>query len=57
MRAVRATAATGRTVVATVHTPSPAIFAGFDELLLLQRGGVEVGSGGAGAIKCKRGGP
>jgi ABC-type multidrug transport system ATPase subunit/ABC-type multidrug transport system permease subunit len=39
MRAIRATASTGRAVVATIHQPSSSIFSAFDELLLLKRGG------------------
>ncbi|KXZ56523.1 hypothetical protein GPECTOR_1g47 [Gonium pectorale] len=39
MRAVRAVAADGRTVMVTIHQPSIEIFEAFDSLLLLQRGG------------------
>jgi ABC-type multidrug transport system ATPase subunit len=39
MSTVRATAATGRTVVCTIHQPSYAIFESFDELLVLKPGG------------------
>ncbi|KAG2437813.1 hypothetical protein HXX76_005433 [Chlamydomonas incerta] len=39
MRAVRNTAATGRTVVCTIHQPNREIMDGFDEMLLLKPGG------------------
>ncbi|KAL4524950.1 hypothetical protein Ndes2526A_g07047 [Nannochloris sp. 'desiccata'] len=39
MSTVRNTAATGRTVVCTIHQPSYAIFESFDELLVLKPGG------------------
>jgi len=39
MSTVRATAATGRTVVCTIHQPSYSIFEAFDELLVLKPGG------------------
>jgi ABC-type multidrug transport system ATPase subunit/ABC-type multidrug transport system permease subunit len=39
MRVVRRVASTGRTVVSTVHQPSAEVFAVFDDILLLQRGG------------------
>ncbi|XWS16998.1 hypothetical protein CRYUN_Cryun33cG0029800 [Craigia yunnanensis] len=42
MRTVRNTVDTGRTVVCTIHQPSIDIFDGFDELLLLKRGGEEI---------------
>jgi energy-coupling factor transporter ATP-binding protein EcfA2 len=45
MAVVRATAATGRTVVCTIHQPSAAIFEAFDELLLLKPGGRCIFSG------------
>jgi hypothetical protein len=50
MGVVRAVASTGRTVVATIHQPSASIFAAFDELLLLARGGTLVYSGPAGGV-------
>ena len=39
MRVVARIASTGRTVITTVHQPSAEIFAMFDDLLLMQRGG------------------
>ncbi|KDO35389.1 hypothetical protein SPRG_00239 [Saprolegnia parasitica CBS 223.65] len=39
MESVRHVASTGRTVVCTIHQPSTEVFALFDALLLLQRGG------------------
>lgn len=39
MRAVRAGADTGRAVACTIHQPSAAVFAAFDELYLLKPGG------------------
>lgn len=49
MRLVRHVATTdGRTVVATVHQPSAAIFAAFDDLLLLKPGGLVVFNGSLG---------
>ena len=50
MGAVRAVAASGRTVVCTIHQPGAQIFALFDELLLLQRGGSLVYAGPAGGV-------
>ena len=41
MRVLRAVAATGRTVICTVHQPSTDIFLLFDDMVLLQRGGYE----------------
>ena len=34
-------AGTGRTVITTIHQPSVDVFAKFDDILLLQRGGYE----------------
>lgn len=53
MRAVRRITDGGRTVVCTIHQPSNDIFAAFDELLLLKRGGQTVfhGALGPGAHK------
>lgn len=42
MRTIRRVASTGRTVICTVHQPSIELFAQFDDLLLLQRGGWQV---------------
>jgi ABC-type multidrug transport system ATPase subunit len=39
VRCIRRIAATGRTVVCTIHQPSTSIFSAFDSLLLLRRGG------------------
>eukprot|EP00457_Paulinella_chromatophora_P001542 gb/GEZN01001544.1/.p1 GENE.gb/GEZN01001544.1/~~gb/GEZN01001544.1/.p1 ORF type:complete len:902 (+),score=105.86 gb/GEZN01001544.1/:99-2708(+) len=39
MKALRSIAATGRTVICTIHQPSTEIFNLFDDLLLLKRGG------------------
>jgi len=39
MRVIRNVASTGRTVVATIHQPSTAVFFAFDSLLLLSPGG------------------
>lgn len=38
-RVIRRVASTGRTIICTVHQPSAELFAQFDDLLLLQRGG------------------
>ncbi|XP_073525676.1 uncharacterized protein [Phyllobates terribilis] len=45
MRAVKNVAATGRTVVCTIHQPSIDIFEAFDELILLKTGGKIIYSG------------
>jgi ABC-type multidrug transport system ATPase subunit len=55
MRVVAKVASTGRTVITTVHQPSADIFAMFDDLLLMQRGGWMVyfgptGAGGASLV-------
>ena len=39
IRNIRTIANSGRTVVCTIHQPSPSVFYSFDKLLLLQRGG------------------
>lgn len=39
IRNIRSIAASGRTIVCTIHQPSTPIFFSFDRLLLLQRGG------------------
>lgn len=53
MRAMRRIADSGRTVCATIHQPSAAVFEMFDDLLLLKRGGnvVFFGELGAGSDK------
>ncbi len=43
MRVIRNIANSGRTVICTIHQPSAALFFQFDDLLLLQRGGTQVG--------------
>ncbi|KAG2433733.1 hypothetical protein HXX76_008097 [Chlamydomonas incerta] len=48
MRAVRNTAATGRTVVCTIHQPNREIMDFFDELLLLKPGGRVIYNGALG---------
>jgi len=42
MRALKRIADTGRTICATIHQPSSAVFAMFDDLLLLKKGGTLV---------------
>jgi len=42
MRAMKKIADTGRTICATIHQPSSAVFAMFDDLLLLKKGGTVV---------------
>jgi ABC-type multidrug transport system ATPase subunit/ABC-type multidrug transport system permease subunit len=49
MRVIKAVAATGRTVICTIHQPSAELFFMFDDLLLLQRGGYQVYFGPLGA--------
>ncbi|KAK9804995.1 hypothetical protein WJX73_009787 [Symbiochloris irregularis] len=53
MRSIRNTVNTGRTVVATIHQPAEEIFASFDELLLLKRGGRVIYAGPLGD-KCQQ---
>lgn len=48
MRAIKRTAATGRTVICTIHQPSSFIFESFDTMLLLRRGGRTVYAGNLG---------
>ena len=45
MRVVARIASTGRTVLCTIHQPSRELFAMFDRLLLLGRGGVQIYAG------------
>lgn len=45
MRVLRRVAETGRCLIVTVHQPSAELFAGFSDLLLLQRGGYTAYSG------------
>ena len=40
MRALRNVASTGRTIICTIHQPSSEVFFAFDNLLLLQPGGL-----------------
>ena len=49
VRVIRRVASTGRTIICTVHQPSAEVFAQFDDLLLLQRGGWQVYFGPIGA--------
>ena len=49
IRNIRTIANTGRTVVCTIHQPSPSVFFSFDKLLLLQNGGKVAYFGGIGA--------
>ncbi|CAM9929728.1 unnamed protein product, partial [Phaeothamnion confervicola] len=49
MNAIRRVAATGRTVIATIHQPSTFLFEMFDALLLLKKGGETVYFGELGA--------
>eukprot|EP00975_Prorocentrum_lima_P021766 4587196-Prorocentrum_lima.AAC.1 len=48
MKTIKQAARSGRAVVATIHQPSQAVFAQFDQLLLLMRGGRTVYFGGLG---------
>jgi ABC-type multidrug transport system ATPase subunit len=53
MRAMKRIADTGRTVCATIHQPSSAVFEMFDDLILLKKGGnvVFFGELGQGSVK------
>lgn len=53
MRAIKRTAATGRTVICTIHQPSSFIFESFDTMLLLRRGGRTVYAGNLGKDSCE----
>lgn len=53
MDGVRKVANTGRTVVCTIHQPSSDVFALFDSLLLLKRGGETVYFGNLGTSACE----
>ncbi|CAI9101370.1 OLC1v1038676C1 [Oldenlandia corymbosa var. corymbosa] len=53
MRAVKNVAATGRTIVCTIHQPSIDIFEAFDELLLLKSGGRMIYCGPLGQHSCE----
>lgn len=52
IRNIRKIAASGRSVVCTIHQPSTAIFNDFDSLLLLKRGGQTVFFGELGEKSC-----
>ncbi len=52
MKALRKMCDTGRTVVATIHQPSSAVFDMFDDLLLLKKGGEVVFFGDLGSCSC-----
>jgi len=52
-RALRTIASTGRTVIATIHQPSSAVFELFDDLLLLKKGGQTVFFGELGESSSK----
>jgi ABC-type multidrug transport system ATPase subunit len=52
MKALKKMCDTGRTVVATIHQPSSAVFDMFDDLLLLKKGGEVVFFGDLGACSC-----
>jgi ABC-type multidrug transport system ATPase subunit len=48
IRNIKRVAASGRSIVCTIHQPSTIIFSAFDALLLLQRGGQTVFFGNLG---------
>ncbi len=50
MKVLRGVASTGRTVVATIHQPSSAVFFSFDALILLAPGGLQIYSGAVGKL-------
>lgn len=52
MRAMKKIADTGRTVCATIHQPSAAVFEMFDDLMLLKKGGEVVFFGELGSESC-----
>ena len=52
MKALKKMCNTGRTVVATIHQPSSAVFDMFDDLLLLKKGGEVVFFGDLGSCSC-----
>jgi len=52
MKALRKMCNTGRTIVATIHQPSSAVFDMFDDLLLLKKGGEVVFFGDLGTCSC-----
>ena len=52
MTALKKICETGRTVVATIHQPSSAVFDMFDDLLLLKKGGETVFFGELGLCSC-----
>ena len=53
MRGLKRIASTGRSVCATIHQPSIAIFNDFDRLLLLKRGGETIYFGDLGKDSCE----
>mmetsp|Transcript_24221 Transcript_24221/g.24835 ORF Transcript_24221/g.24835 Transcript_24221/m.24835 type:complete len:1388 (-) Transcript_24221:477-4640(-) len=53
IRCIRRVAASGRSIVCTIHQPSTYIFNSFDSLLLLRRGGQTVYNGALGDNNCE----